>query len=77
MAAVAADNLAFEVWPLDGYTIHVDLLPRLGVPIGEFWQLDALAEACAAESRYEFLLTSAPLNASGGSGTPANALAIL
>ena len=77
VAAVAADNLAFEVWPLDGYTIHVDLLARLGVPIGEFWQLDALAAACAAESRYEFLLTSAPLNARGGSGTPANALAIL
>lgn len=77
VAAVAADNLAFEVWPLDGYTIHVDLLARLGVPIGEFWQLEALAAACAAESRYEFLLTSAPLNAPGGSGTTANALAIL
>ena len=77
VAAVAADNLAFEVWPLDGYTIHVDLLARLGVPIGEFWQLEALSAACAAESRYEFLLTSAPWNAPGGSGTPANALAIL
>jgi hypothetical protein len=33
--------------------------------------------AVAAESGYEFLLTSAPLNARGGSGTPANALAIL
>ena len=77
VAAVAADNLAFEVWPLDGYTIHVDLLARLGIPIGEFWQLEALSAACAAESRYEFLLTSAPWNAPGGSGTPANALAIL
>ena len=63
--------------PLDGYTIHVDLLARLGIPIGEFWQLEALAAACADAARYEFLLTSAPMNAPGGSGTPANALAIL
>jgi len=77
VAAVAADNMAFEVWPLGDYTIHVDLLARLGMPIGELWQLEALSAACAAESRYEFLFTSAPLNAPGGSGTPANALAIL
>jgi hypothetical protein len=56
--------------------VHGDLLALLGLPIGELWDLDALADDCAADGRYTFLLTSAPLRLVGGVGTPPNALAI-
>jgi hypothetical protein len=46
------------------------------MPIGELWWLDDLAADCAADGVYEFLFTSAPLNVSGGVGSPPNALAI-
>jgi hypothetical protein len=52
------------------------LIPLLGMPIGEMWYLEALAEDCAADGVYEFMLTSAPLNLLGGVGSPANAIAI-
>lgn len=40
------------------------------------WYLEDLAADCAEDGRYEFLVTSAPLNLSGGVGSPPNALAI-
>lgn len=77
VAAVAADNFTLEPFPFRSPWLHSALLNRLGIPIGEFWHLDGLADACAATGRFEFLLTSAPLNGPGTAGSPANALAIL
>ncbi|MCB1486534.1 MAG: cyclase family protein [Bauldia sp.] len=79
VAAVAADNATLEAWPmlLTEYVLHEPLLTRLGIPIGELWLVDSLAEACRAANRYEFFLTSAPMNLAGGVSSPANALAIL
>jgi hypothetical protein len=56
--------------------LHFSLLGLLGIPIGEFFDLDTLAEDCAADGRYTCLLTSAPLNLSAGVASPPNALAI-
>jgi hypothetical protein len=56
--------------------LHFSLLGLLGLPIGEFFDLDGLAEDCAGDGRYSFLLTSAPLNLSAGVASPPNALAI-
>ncbi len=56
--------------------LHFQLLPRLGLPIGELWDLESLADACASDGRYDFLLTSAPLRLRGGVASPPNALAI-
>ena len=42
----------------------------------QLWDLDALAEDCAAGGVHEFLLTSAPLNLRAGAVGPANALAV-
>jgi hypothetical protein len=80
VAAVAADNSALEAWPpasreADGF-MHMTLIPLLGMPIGKLWWLDDLAVDCAADRRYEFFFTSAPLNVPGGVGSPPNALAI-
>jgi kynurenine formamidase len=60
----------------DELMLHGALLPMLGMPIGELWDLDALAGACAADGRYAFLLTSAPMHLRHGVGSPPNALAI-
>jgi kynurenine formamidase len=76
IGALAADNPAMEATPFGVDRLHPKLLGRLGIPIGELWLLDDLAAACAADGRYEFLLTSAPLNVPGGVGSPANVLAI-
>jgi hypothetical protein len=92
IAAVAADNPSFEMWPPaglgarewwgrmredpEGTFVHTALLGLLGLPIGELWDLDALAEDCAADGRYEAMLTSAPLHLRHGAASPPNALAI-
>ncbi|HEX5266453.1 MAG TPA: cyclase family protein, partial [Acidimicrobiales bacterium] len=55
---------------------HFSLLPLLGLPIGEMWDLDALAEDCAADGVYEGLFTSAPLNLRAGVASPPNALVV-
>jgi kynurenine formamidase len=56
--------------------MHRALIGLLGMPIGELWNLDPLAAACAADRRWSFLLTMAPLSIVGGVGSPANAIAL-
>jgi hypothetical protein len=55
---------------------HTLVLPMLGLPLGEMWNLEALAADCAADGRYECFLTSAPINLPAGVASPPNALAI-
>ena len=55
---------------------HTLLLPMLGLPLGELWNLGPLAADCAADGRYECLFVSAPLNLASGVASPPNALAI-
>jgi kynurenine formamidase len=79
ISAVAADNPALEVMQVrreEGF-LHRRILTLLGMPIGEFFLVDELAEACAAENRWSFLFSSAPLNLPGGVGSPNNAYAVL
>ena len=56
--------------------MHTAILPLLGIPIGELWDLDALAEDCAADGVYEGLFTSAPLRVRAGVASPPNALVL-
>ena len=56
--------------------LHLALLPLLGLPLGELWDLDALASDCASDGVYECLFTSAPLNVQNGVASPPNALCI-
>jgi kynurenine formamidase len=80
VAAVAADNITVEAYPTDSavgaFYLHANLLPLLGMPMGELWVLDHLAEACAEDQQYAFLLVSVPLNVRGGLGSPAQAVAL-
>ena len=76
IAAVAADNIAMEVTPvLDPSFQHRRLLAMFGMPIGELWYLDKLADDCAQDGVYEFFLVSKPLNLKRGVGSPPNVLA--
>jgi len=56
--------------------VHTLLLPMLGLPLGEMWNLEPLAEDCASDGRYECFFSSAPLNLPAGVASPPNALAI-
>ena len=56
--------------------VHTVLLPMLGLPLGEMFFLDDLAADCAADGRYDFLFTSAPINLPAGVASPPNAPAI-
>lgn len=92
IAAIAADNPGLEVFPLGTVTdrsiakadptrwpdvfMHTALLPLLGLPIGELFDLDALAEDCAATGTYDAFFTSVPLHVPQGVATPPNAIAI-
>ena len=78
IAAVASDSPAFEAVNTQAMNemLHPHLLAFFGMPIGEMWDFERLADDCAADRRYSFFVTSAPLNIPGGVGSPPNALAI-
>jgi kynurenine formamidase len=78
IAAVAADNPTAEAMPGDPAigSFHRRMLTCLGMPIGEYFDFDELAQLCADDGRYSFLFSSAPLAIHGGIGSPANALAL-
>ncbi len=80
LAAVASDSPALEALPKpagqEAEFLHFHMLAFFGMPIGEMWNLEGLADECAADGDYDFFLTSAPLNIPGGVGSPPNALAI-
>ena len=48
----------------------------MGLLIGEIFDLEALADDCATDSVYEFLLSAAPLPITGAVGSPINPLAV-
>ena len=52
------------------------MIPHMGLFIGEMWNLDELAADCAAEGRYEFLLSAPPLPITGAVGSPLNPIAL-
>jgi len=57
--------------------LHNFLLAFWGTPIGELWDLEALAKMCEKNQRWSFFVASAPLNLEGGIASPSNAIAIM
>jgi kynurenine formamidase len=80
VAAVATDTLTFEVYPSqydDTYLpVHLLHLVEMGMTQGQNWVLDPLAEDCAADGRYTFLLDATPLPLTDGLGSPLNPVAL-
>ncbi len=58
-----------------GLTNHM-CIPAFGMALLDNALLEPLAEACAEEGRYEFMLTVAPLRVPGGTGSPVNPIAL-
>ncbi|CAM5659050.1 hypothetical protein SALBM135S_03687 [Streptomyces alboniger] len=64
IAAIATDTWGFEVRPNEFehafQPLHQVVIPHIGLLIGEMWDLDGLAEDCAADGAYAFWLAAAP-----------------
>ncbi|KAI9660121.1 MAG: hypothetical protein M1821_001473 [Bathelium mastoideum] len=76
-SAVAGDQPSFECWPSQReFYLHEVLLAGWGCPIGELFDLEALAEHCKKERRWNFFVTSEVCNVPGGVASPPNILAI-
>ncbi len=80
VAAVATDTFVFEVYPCqyeDAYLpVHVLHLVEMGLTQGQNWVLDELADDCAEDGRYTFLLDATPLPLTQGLGSPLNPVAL-
>ncbi|KAG4272698.1 hypothetical protein FPRO04_10440 [Fusarium proliferatum] len=78
-SAIASDAAGFERGPATGAYNHPDVsihqwaLAGWGMPIGELFDLEELAEKCRERKRWSFFLTSVPLKVPGGVASPGNA----
>jgi kynurenine formamidase len=80
LAAIATDTWGAEVLPNETpdvfQPLHIILIVHMGLLVGEIFDLETLADDCAADGRYEFLFSAPPLPITGGVGSPVNPLAI-
>ena len=58
------------------FPVH-GVLFNYGVALLDNALLEPLAEACAEEGRYEFMFMGLPLKVAGGTGSPANPIAMI
>jgi kynurenine formamidase len=88
IALFATDTFAVEVLPVlegspflhsapeDKGMMHQELIAKLGVPLGELWNLTDLVADSRATGTWEAMLTVKPLPIVGGVGSPCNATAL-
>ncbi|MHB8511597.1 MAG: cyclase family protein [Actinomycetota bacterium] len=80
VAAVATDNLTFDVYPCEKEDIpfpaHLLHLVEMGLTQGQNFDLESLAEDCAEDGVYEFFLEASPQPFVNGLGSPVNPVAI-
>jgi len=82
IATLCADNFAVEAIPAAAapkpsaaMPLHELCLFKLGIHLGEMWNLELLAQWLQANGRSRFLLTAPPLRIPGAVGSPANGIA--
>lgn len=80
LAAVATDTWGMEVLPNETpdvfQPLHIVFIVHLGLWVGEIWDLDPLADDCAADGVYEFLFCGPPLPFTHAVGSPLNPVAV-
>lgn len=80
IAAIAVDTWGFEVRPNelpDSFQpLHIVAIVYMGLLVGEIFNLEDIAAACAEDGVYEFLFVGPPLPFTGAVGSPLNPLAI-
>jgi kynurenine formamidase len=81
VAAIAADTWGVEVRPNelpDSFQpMHIVTVVYMGLLLGEMFQLEQLADACAAEGVYEMFISAPPLPFTGSAGAPPGPVAVL
>jgi kynurenine formamidase len=81
VAAVATDTWGVEVRPNelpDSFQpLHIAAIVYMGLLLGEMFQLDDLAAACADAEVWEFFVSAPPLPFTGTAGAPPGPVAIL
>lgn len=80
VAAVATDNITFEVYPCERedavLPVHLLHLVDMGMTQGQNWNLEDLAADCADDGRYSFFLDASPLPFTNAVGTPVNPVVV-
>ena len=80
VAAVATDTMTMEVYPCEDpavlFPVHMIQLRDMGLLQGQNFDLEALADHCAADGVYEMLLVANPEPVTGGTGAPVNPVAV-
>jgi kynurenine formamidase len=80
VGAVASDTWGVEVRPneIEGafQPFHLPALVYMGLALGEMFDFDALARACAGDGLYEMLVSASPLPFVGTAGGPPGPVAI-
>jgi kynurenine formamidase len=80
VAAVATDTFTLEVVPGEDpavlFPVHMIQLRDMGLLQGQNFDLEALAEHCAADGVHEMLLVANPEPFTGGAGAPTAPVAI-
>ena len=72
IAAIASDTWGLEVRPNEtpdvAQPLHIVFIVHMGLWLGEIFDLDPLADDCAADGAYEFMFCGPPLPVHPGSG---------
>ena len=79
VAAIVSDTWGIEVRPNEinhFQPLHTVALVHMGLAFGEIFDLEALADDCADDGRYAFLLAATPLPITGAVGSPVGAVAV-
>ena len=80
VAAVATDTMVLEVYPCEDEALYLPVhllhLVEMGMTQGQNFFLDELADACATDGRYDFLLDATPLPFTDALGSPVNPVAL-
>lgn len=80
VAAVATDTWGLEVRPNEtpdvNQPLHIVFIQAMGLWLGEIFDLDPIAEDCAADGVYEFMFAGPPLPFTRAVGSPLNPMAI-
>jgi kynurenine formamidase len=80
VAAVATDNVTFEVFPCERddalLPVHLLHLVDMGLTQGQNWNFEQLAVDCADDGRYAFFLDASPLPFTNAVGSPVQPIAV-
>jgi kynurenine formamidase len=71
-----SDHMPFTAIPEWPFPIHQIGIVAIGLHLIDNLRLDAVADVCRREHRWEFLMAVAPMRVPGGTGSPVNPIAV-